>query len=131
MDTNRFDVWFDQTYPSFGLIDSVRDTVKTYAKLAWAASLISKDVPRPVDGNARFAGFGKPASVSEPNRPIMLDATVQDSLTIKHWNVWDTSRDQYAAIELTKQAAYYWAERYNKKAKRNIYFAVAVLNERV
>ena len=130
MDTNRFDVWFDQTYPSFGLIDSVRDTVKTYAKLAWAASLIAKDAPRLVDGNARFAGFGKPASVSEPNRPIMLDATVQDSLTIKHWNVWDTSRDQFAAIELSKEASYYWAERYNKKAKRNIYFAVAVLNDR-
>lgn len=127
MDTNRFDVWFDQTYPSFGIIDNVRETVKSYAKLAWEASLIAKDVPRPVDGNARFAGFGKPASVSEPNRPIMLDATVQESLTIKHWNVWDTSRDQYAAIELTKQAAYYWAERYNKKEKRNIYFAVAAV----
>lgn len=131
MDTNRFDTWFDQEFPNWGVNAIERENHRSVASRAWAAALIAKDVPRPVDGNARFAGFGKPASVSEPNRPIMLDATVQDSLTIKHWNVWDTSRDQYAAIELTKQAAYYWAERYNKKEKRNIYFAVAVLNERV
>lgn len=127
MDTNRFEVWFDQIYPNFGFADAVRSNVKEYAQKAWDAAQLSQAVPKPVNGNARMAGFGAPATVvAPPKRPIMPEPTDADSLNIKHWNIWDTTRNQFASTKLTKPQAFYWAQRYNSKEKRNIYIPVPV-----
>lgn len=130
MDTDRFQVWFDQIYPNFGFQDTTRNTVKDYAQRAWEAAQLSKAVPKPIDGNARMAGFGAPATVvSPPKRPILPVPENADSLKVKHWNIWDTTKFQFASKELTKDQAFYWAQRYNNKADRNIYIPIPVEHE--
>lgn len=130
MDINRFEAWFDQIYPNFGFADQVRENIKDYARQAWEAALLSNENPRPVNGNARLAGYGKPATVvAPPNRPILPEPEPIDALKIKHWNIWDTTKDRFAQVGLGKQAAYYWAQRYNNKEKRNIYIPIPVEHE--
>jgi hypothetical protein len=127
MDINRFEVWFDQIYPNFGFQDAVRTSVKDYARQAWDAALIAKDNPKPVNGNARLVGFGAPATVVAPaKRPQLPEPTDADAGKIKHWNIWDTAKNRFAQTGLEKQAAFYWAQRYNTKEKCNIYIPVPV-----
>lgn len=130
MDTNRFDVWFDQEFPNWGVNAVARETERSIAKRAWEAALVVQQTPKPIDGNARLAGFGSPATVTPPKRPILPEPEPLDGLMIKHWNIWDISKSRFASIGLDKQAAHYWAQRYNAKAKSNIYLAVPMLNDR-
>lgn len=132
MDTNRFDVWFDQQYPNWGFKDSIREVVKDYAQRSWEAALIATDNPKPINGNARMVGFGAPATVvSPPNRPLMPEPTDADSMQIKHWNIWNTATSRFAQTKLDKQTAFYWTQRYNTKEKRNIYIPVPVEHEQI
>lgn len=129
MDTNRFDTWFDQEFPDWGVNALERDAQRTIARRAWEAALVAQEHPKPVNGNARLAGFGQPATVTPPKRPILPEPEPLDGLKIKHWNIWDISKSRFAQIGLDKQAAFYWAQRYNTKEKRNIYLAVPMLND--
>lgn len=85
---------------------------------------------RPVDGNARMVGFGAPAAIIEPKRPHLPTPTPLDSMEIKHWNIWDTTKSQFSQVGMDKQTAFYWSDRYNKIERRgNIYIPVPVIRE--
>lgn len=121
----EFDKWFEDNMDE--LIDSGRPFRDSLFQAFERGVLFAT---RPVNGNARLAGFGAPAAIVEPKRKHLPAPTTLDNMEIKHWNIWDTTKSQFSQVGMDKQTAFYWADRYNKIERRgNIYIPIPVIRD--